>query len=134
MTPTIFIGFLVTFSLISSLITEAVKKATKATISNNLTVAIIAVIVGWGGGAIGYVFLNIPFDNIQNIICLVLFAPCCWLGAMVGYDKVIQTIKQIINVSNVKKALAEEKAAKEAEAKEEEAPVEEATEEEVKSE
>ena len=115
MTPTIFIGFLVTFSLISSLITEAVKKATKATISNNLTVAIIAIIVGWGGGAIGYVFLNIPFDNIQNIICLVLFAPCCWLGAMVGYDKVIQTIKQIINVSNVKKALAEEKAAKEAE-------------------
>ena len=41
--------------------------------------------------------LGIPW-TVNNIICLVLMAVMIWLGAMVGFDKVIQTIGQISNL------------------------------------
>lgn len=94
MNVALFITLLTVFALISSLITEAVKKATQDTISNNVLVAVIAAIVGWGGGAAVYAIFGLAW-TISNIIALVLLAPSCWLGAMLGYDKVIQTIKQI---------------------------------------
>ena len=38
----------------------------------------------------------VPF-SATNIICMVLMGVATAVGAMVGYDKVIQTIKQIVS-------------------------------------
>ena len=90
--------FLVTvFSIISSLITEALKKATGDKFSPNVLVALVSLLVGLGGGSIAYVLLDIDFANIKNIVILILFVPIDWLCAMLGYDKIMQTIAQIIN-------------------------------------
>ena len=97
MTVTLFITMLTVFALISSLLTEAIKKATQDTVSNNVLVAIIAAIVGWGGGVAVYVIFGLAW-TASNIVALILLAPACWLGAMLGYDKIIQTIKQIVEI------------------------------------
>ena len=101
MTVTLFISMLTIFALISSLLTEAIKKATQDTVSNNIIVGIVAAVVGWGGGAAVYVIFGIAW-TVSNIVALILLAPACWLGAMLGYDKVIQTIKQIVEVISKK--------------------------------
>ena len=102
MTVTLFITMLTIFALISSVITEAIKKATQDTVSNNIIVAIVAAVVGWGGGAAVYVIFGLVW-SASNIVALILLAPACWLGAMLGYDKVIQTIEQIFDIINQKK-------------------------------
>lgn len=94
MTLTIFITLLTILSMVSSLFTEAIKKTFNVT-KPTLVVMIISAVVGWGGGAITYVLKDIPFNNISNIICLGLLAPTIWLSATLGYDKVMEIIKQI---------------------------------------
>ena len=94
MTVTLFISLVTALSLVSSLITEAIKKSFNAT-KPTLIVAIVAAITGWGGGAIAYSLMGIPFIS-SNIICLVLLAPTIWLMATLGYDKVMEVIKQIL--------------------------------------
>lgn len=93
MTLTLFISLVTALSLVSSLITEAVKKSFNAT-KPTLVVAIISAITGWGGGVIAYTLMNIAYTS-SNIICLVLLAPTIWLMATLGYDKVMEVIKQI---------------------------------------
>ena len=93
MTLTLFISLATGLSLVSSLITEAIKKEFNAT-KPTLIVAIVAAITGWGGGAISYALMNIGYDT-PNIICLVLLAPTIWLMATLGYDKVMEVIKQL---------------------------------------
>jgi hypothetical protein len=41
--------------------------------------------------------MGIPW-TVNNIICLVLMCVVIWLGAMLGFDKVLQTITQISNL------------------------------------
>lgn len=94
MTVAFFITMLTIFSLISSLITEAIKKATQETIPNNILVAIVAALTGWGGGSAIYIIFGMAW-TVSNIVALIFLAPACWLGAMLGYDKVIQSIQQI---------------------------------------
>ena len=53
----------------------------------------IACIVGIGGTAIYYVLAGVAFTSV-NVICMILMGLATAIGAMVGYDKVIQTIKQ----------------------------------------
>ena len=93
MTLALFISLATGLSLISSLITEAIKKEFNAT-KPTLIVAIIAAVTGWGGGAIAYTLMGISYET-PNIICLVLLAPTIWLMATLGYDKVMEVIKQI---------------------------------------
>ena len=93
MTLTLFISLVTTLSLVSSLITEAIKKSFNAT-KPTLIVAIVSAITGWAGGAVAYQFMDISY-NTSNIICLVLMAPTIWLMATLGYDKVMEVIKQI---------------------------------------
>lgn len=95
MTVTLFITMLTVFALVSSLLTEAIKKATQESIPSNILVAIVAAVTGWGGGAAVYVIFGLAW-TASNIVALILLAPACWLGAMLGYDKVIQTIQQIV--------------------------------------
>ena len=93
MTLTLFLTLLTTGSLVSSLLTEALKKGFKD-ISTNIIALINAAVVGLLGTIAAYILLSVPF-NPQNITCLILMIVCVWLGSMVGYDKVVQTIAQI---------------------------------------
>ena len=44
-----------------------------------------------------YLFTGIAFTP-PNIVCMVLMAVAVWVGAMVGYDKVLQMIEQLKNL------------------------------------
>lgn len=100
MTLTLFMTLLVILAVCVSLITEAVKKfldEAGVKYSSNIVVLIVAVIVGAGGTALMYLFLGIAFTS-PNIVCMVLMAVAVWVGAMVGYDKVIQMMEQLKNL------------------------------------
>lgn len=100
MTLTLFMTLLVVLAVCVSLITEAVKKFlgdAGIKYSANVVVLIVAVIVGAGGTALMYLFMGIAFTP-PNIVCMVLMAVAVWVGAMVGYDKVIQMIEQLKNL------------------------------------
>jgi len=100
MTLTLFMALLVILAVCVSLITEAVKKFLDDAgikYSANIVVLIVAVIVGAGGTALMYLFMGIAFTP-PNIVCMVLMAVAVWVGAMVGYDKVIQMIEQLKNL------------------------------------
>lgn len=97
MTLTLFITLLIVLATAVSLITEAVKKLLndgKATYSTNFVVLLISLIVGIGGTAMVYVLRGIAF-TLPNVVCMVLMAVAVWVGAMVGYDKVLQMIEQV---------------------------------------
>ncbi len=96
MTVTTFLTIVTIGSLVSSLLTEALKKSFK-NMSTNVIALINAAIVGMLGTSATYILVGIEW-NVQNIVCLVLMVFCVWLGSMVGYDKVIQTILQIKNI------------------------------------
>jgi hypothetical protein len=93
-----FIMLLASFSIITSLIVECVKKIVtdKANISYNLTALIVAMIVGTVGCCIYYQLNTIPF-TINNIIYIVLMGFASALTSTLGYDKVKQCIMQITN-------------------------------------
>lgn len=93
----VFMFGLMASSVVTSLVTEAVKKILterKVNYYANSLAAIVAVIVAAAIGS-GYMILNsIPF-TIQTIVILVALMVLSWVCAMVGYDKTIQTIAQL---------------------------------------
>lgn len=93
MSITIFMALFTIGSMAASLLTEAIKKGFMET-STNMIALINAAVVGGLGTAGAYILLGIPF-TLNNIICLVLMIVCIWIGSMIGYDKVMQTIDQI---------------------------------------
>lgn len=100
MTLTLFAALVTILAAEVSLITEAVKKFLDGEgikYSSNVVVLVLSVIVGAGGTALVYIFLGIPF-NPPNIICVALMSIAVWVGAMTGYDKVIQMIDQIKSI------------------------------------
>ena len=80
-------------SVVSSLVTEALKKNFKY-VSSNIIALIVAVVVGGFGTLSYFIITGIPLTPISLLYAL-LMAFCVWLGSMVGYDKVMQTLKQI---------------------------------------
>lgn len=94
MTIELFMFLFTVGSTVSSLLTEAIKKMKVKWVSANMIALIDAVIVGAGGTLGAYVLLDVTMDS-KNMICVVLMAICIWVGSMIGYDKVIQTISQI---------------------------------------
>ena len=105
MTVTLFITILTLGAGVTSLLTEAIKKAydnAQKEYSANLIALIDAVVVGMGGTAVSYMLLNIPW-TVNNIICLVLMGVCVWIGSMIGYDKIVQLISQLANLPKVEK-------------------------------
>ena len=101
MTITMFLMLLSAFSVISGIITEAVKKliSDKANLSYNIIALIVALIVGSVGTAI-YYQLNGMLFNANNIIYMILMGFASGLISMVGYDKVKQAVLQIANKQN----------------------------------
>lgn len=97
MTLTLFISLVTILSLICSLFTQALKKSFDIK-KPTIVVAILSCITGWAGGSAAYILMGVAF-TLQNIICLVLLAPTVWLIATLGYDKVIEVLKQIGKLS-----------------------------------
>lgn len=93
MTINVFIMLVTILSIVSSLLTEAIKKTIGTSIPT-VVVIILAAITGWGGGFAAYTLLGIPFTK-ETITTLVLLAPTIWVGATVGYDKVLEAVEQI---------------------------------------
>ena len=83
-------------ALLTGLATEAVKKVldehNKPYQSNTLA-GVIAIVVSIALG-VGYVVLSEIAFSMQIVVYLVALMGSSWLCAMVGYDKVIQTIEQ----------------------------------------
>lgn len=96
MTIALFITLLTTFSIITGICTEGIKKlldANSLKYSSNILAFIVACVVGIGGTAIYYALNTIAFTS-TNIICMILMGVSVAMGSMVGYDKIIQTIQQ----------------------------------------
>lgn len=93
MTIEMFIYLFTLGSMFASLLTQATKKAFP-NVSSNVLALINAALVGIAGMVCAYVILSIPF-TVANIIYIALMGICIWIGSMIGYDKITQTIKQI---------------------------------------
>ena len=97
MTITLFITMLTIGAGITSLLTEAIKKAylnAGKTYSANLVALINAIVVGCGGTSVLYMLKGISW-TINNVICLILMGVAVWISSMIGYDKVLQLLKQL---------------------------------------
>lgn len=97
MSITLFITMFTVGAAASALLTEAVKKSyanAGKECSPNVIALVDAVVIGAGGTAVVYMLMDIPW-TVNNIICLMLMAGCVWIGSMIGYDKVVQLLKQI---------------------------------------
>ncbi len=97
MTVETFLLLLTSLSIITGLFTEGVKKvldSLKVKYAANIVALCVAVVVGGAGTAFFYLWNNFEWTSL-NIICIFLMMCANWLGAMLGYDKVIQAIKQM---------------------------------------
>ena len=97
MTMTAFLIILSACAVITSLMTEALKILLDESGINyavNILVLIVAMIVGCSAPALYYVNYQVPF-NALNSVYLALMGVANWLGSMLGYDKVRQSICQI---------------------------------------
>lgn len=89
------LGVLIT-STMTGLATEAIKKILTEYSKNyyaNTLAGIVSVILSVAIG-VGYMMLSGISFTSQSIIYLVALVFISWLCAMVGYDKVVQTISQ----------------------------------------
>lgn len=91
MTVTVFVVLWACLSLLTGLVTEAVKRFTTTTFPNNLISLIVAVITGAAVAIFYYAQNGIPFTPL-NIAYIVAIAVLNWVGASVGYDKVKEAI------------------------------------------
>lgn len=94
MTITLFMTLFTIGSAVSALLTEAMKKLCVKWASPNIIALMDALIVGFFGTLSAYILMDVPLDP-KNVICIILMTICIWIGSMIGYDKVIQTISQI---------------------------------------
>lgn len=92
------LSLLIAFAAVTALVTEGVKSfldSVKCKYITNVIVLVIALMVGCGGTAIYYVNAGVPFNALTSVY-LALMGVFTWLCAMLGYDKVIQTIAQAL--------------------------------------
>ena len=97
MTVTLFATILTLGAMANALLTEAIKKMYEndgKTYSANVVALADAFIIGGLGTAAVYMLMGIPW-TVNNIICLVIMVVAVWVASMVGYDKMIQLVKQI---------------------------------------
>ena len=96
MTVSDFLILLSAFSVISGLVTEAIKKLVndKANLSYNVLALCVALIVGSVGCALYYQLNAISF-TINNIIYMILMGFASGLVSMLGFDKIKQAILQL---------------------------------------
>lgn len=93
MTITIGSFILMICSIMTGLITEAIKKMVTVN-KPNIVAAIVSVIVGIAV-PVGYILMNHIFFDTTAILYIISIVVLSWLCAMLGFDKVMQTIGQI---------------------------------------
>lgn len=99
MTLQVFLIMLIACSVFTTLTVEGIKKmfaggkASKANILAAIVAVVLAIAVGFGYAAIFMIVVN-----AQYIIAIIGLCFLSWLCAMVGYDKVVQAVKQITEV------------------------------------
>lgn len=80
-------------STLTSLITEAIKKLVpKSVMPANILAAIVAVLVG-ALTSFGYIILCDVLVTPKVCVYIVVLIVATWLSAMLGYDKIKQTIQ-----------------------------------------
>ena len=101
MNVNLFLILLSAFSVISGLVTEAIKKmvSDKANLSYNLVALIVALVIGGVGCGIYYQLNGILF-TVNNIIYMILMGFASGLVSMVGFDKVKQSVEQLTGKTN----------------------------------
>lgn len=91
-----FLFWLLVISTLTGLATEGLKKVlqehNKSYHANTLAGAVSTVLSIFVGA--GYVIVTDQTFTTQNIMCLIALIFMSWLCAMLGYDKVIQSISQ----------------------------------------
>ena len=101
MSITLFITILTIGGMVTTLLTEAIKKMyanMNKDYSSNIIALVNAIVVGCGGTAVVYMLSGIEW-SVNNIICLILMAISVWIASMLGFDKVIQTVNQIAKLN-----------------------------------
>ena len=97
MTFETFMALLAVLSVLTSLVTEAIKTffdSMETEYASNIIVLVVAVFVGIIGTSVFYAWNDIAFTSL-NIISIFLMVCANWLCAMLGYDKIMQAIAQI---------------------------------------
>lgn len=91
-----FLALLLFISILVSLTVEALKKFTDSAnkLPSNLLTGIVSIVMSLIVGICYCILSNIAF-NAQVIIYLIALVFLSWLCAMLGYDKVVQSIEQI---------------------------------------
>ena len=103
MTVSLFATILTIGAGVNALLTEAVKKAYKNAgreYSANVVALIAAIVVGGLGTAAVYMLLGLPW-SVNNIICLAIIVVAVWIASMIGYDKVLQLVKQVEGMKQI---------------------------------
>ena len=102
MTAETFLGLLLVCSITTSLITEAVKMlldSLNIKYISNVVVLLTSIVVGGGIGTVYCVVIESFSMNNQFIFTIAMIV-ANWLVAMLGYDKIIQTITQFKSKSD----------------------------------
>lgn len=97
MTVEVMLVLLTILSVVTSLVTEGIKKILnkkEKEYATNVVVWIVAAILGGGVTAVFYLTCGIPWTAV-NVIYILVMIVASGLGAMIGYDKVIQTVTQV---------------------------------------
>ena len=103
MTVETFMAMLFTVSVVNSLVTEAVKKCLDTfdkKYPSNILAGIVSVCIG-GFMCYGHAMFSAPEVNELLILSYIAFVVMSWVCAMVGYDKVVQAVKQITGSDKV---------------------------------
>lgn len=98
----VFLIGLMVVSTLTSLVTEAVKKILveyNVKYRANTLVGIVAAVLSAAIG-IGYVVIASIGFSAQVVVCLIALVFLSWLCAMVGYDKVIASLKTVKGADN----------------------------------
>ena len=93
MTVEMFLSLLLGFSVLASLVTEAIKKLFSA--DGNITAFVVAIVIGLVGTLLYYQLGNIDFLT-NNVIYAVLIGLASSLVSQLGYDKVKEAIQKFI--------------------------------------
>lgn len=97
MTVENFLILLTVLSIITGLFTEGIKKfldSLNKKYASNIVVLFVTILVVGGGTIVFYLWNDYAWTTL-NIVCIFLMIAANWLGAMLGYDKIIQTIVQL---------------------------------------
>lgn len=103
MTLEAFIILLTVCAVITALFTEVVKEfldSINVMYASNIVVLAVAMVVGCAGTMMYYWIFLIPINGL-NCIMAILLGLANWVGAMLGYDKVMQAIEQIKAIKGV---------------------------------